>query len=790
MNKKMNAQSTAMQLVVVPNTGFQICRNFPPPKAYQDQPDVFWKKAMNARNRSTDDYALRLLQDNLSVMQVADEEASLWFRCDPNEDVFWRIVRRRNSHFMDIAVDTTTGAGKQYTNKIYCDLRGGLFNKVIASMATIYVEQPSAASGERGSLILDFGNTASSAMFSPSGKSAARDCLVELHQAFDPKYRDRSISQLMVLHSNLCFLKVPDRTEEQPWIVTGERARELILDEPTASYVFAPKKFIRQWPDELKQLEPSTHLRGVVGHRDGLLPVLSLVNHGLHHLIGLIIGRLVNPKFTSQRPEMYPVIERVMLTYPLTWRQCDRELFQNMIKEIMNDYARYDKSLIDDIEVELVCSEPVAVASFLMWESIFQYGVDAHKLVASALGNVNNDETLRLLILDIGGGSTDIAVVEIGTTVYTNQDVDITFKMVESMRFNRAGDRITHIIVTALLSYIRDKYEFSESLGFEDEPNDPAFGMPQKRALVSRLSEIAEDAKKHFSKNDGPWVLSAEEEHSLFDIIEPVLDSANLEDQESESFELSAEQLELWIRKDRQSIETNGEPGFMDVFLFLTELCDNLRASNRMPHSVTLTGRTCRLPLIRKLATEATGLPHHWVRTLDDALPMLHKRPWNEDADKLAVVQGAHRFRFGDNVRFTPLTEERVFNRYIGSVMDTPDGLKINNIFVQPGDSSPRSVELKVYSGTDLRIGNCFREDGVAETIAILSNRSQTDEQTVTLDLLDDFTVKLNRGKGVRLIEWVPGGGDIIADNFNDNGKIDGEPPGFIAQHVIGEIRI
>ena len=40
--------------------------------------------------------------------------------------------------------------------------------------------------------------------------------------------------------------------------------------------------------------------------------------------------------------------------------------------------------------------------------------------------------------------------------------VDVSFKMIESMRFNRAGDRISHIIATAIVSFLREKYGIIE----------------------------------------------------------------------------------------------------------------------------------------------------------------------------------------------------------------------------------------------------------------------------------------------------------------------------------------
>ena len=50
----------------------------------------------------------------------------------------------------------------------------------------------------------------------------------------------------------------------------------------------------------------------------------------------------------------------------------------------------------------------------------------------------------------------------------------------------------------------------------------------------------------------------------------------------------------------------------------------------------------------------------------------------------------------------------------------------------------------------------------------------------MTLELLDDHTVRMAGHEHVVFTEWVPGGTDIVVDNFNDTGRIDREPAGFL----------
>jgi len=90
------------------------------------------------------------------------------------------------------------------------------------------------------------------------------------------------------------------------------------------------------------------------------------------------------------------------------------------------------------------------------------------------------------------------------------------------------------------------------------------------------------------------------------------------------------------------------------------------------------------------------NLPLHRVRTLGEILPDSLKLHGFKNMDKLAVVCGAERFRFGDHVRFVSLPDAQIFNRYIGTVRETPTGLKLNRILIRPGESSPRTIQVVV----------------------------------------------------------------------------------------------
>ncbi len=103
-----------------------------------------------------------------------------------------------------------------------------------------------------------------------------------------------------------------------------------------------------------------------------------------------------------------------MLTYPLTWREDDKDLFSGLVRDEVLKVIDLPEPLRKTFQVEMICSEPVAVAAYVLWETIFQFRHANLALAASSLGNTTGSPELRLLVVDIGGGSTDIALIQIG----------------------------------------------------------------------------------------------------------------------------------------------------------------------------------------------------------------------------------------------------------------------------------------------------------------------------------------------------------------------------------------
>jgi hypothetical protein len=227
----------------------------------------------------------------------------------------------------------------------------------------------------------------------------------------------------------------------------------------------------------------------------------------------------------------------------------------------------------------------------------------------------------------------------------------------------------------------------------------------------------------------------------------------------------------------------------MDIFVYLGELAAQCKRQQKEINLVILSGRTTRLPFLRRFAAEALGVPWHRIRTVGELLPDGLKAADHAEMDKLAVVYGGHLFKNGGPIRFSfsESTQVERFQRVIGIASETPSGMRIGRVFVSPGESAPRTITVKVPANRTLRIGQAFREDSDVDLVGVLQN-STAEDREVDVDVIADFHVEMKRGRkaeGVTYTEWVSGGNDDIRDNFNDTGRIDCEPEGFIRGIVL-----
>jgi len=799
------------QFIVLPFSGMQICRRLMLPALPAPDKDAVWKALQaigykGGGGKPANPAALRLIADHISCDLGLENTG--WIAPDPKEMVFFRLVKIGTEFAIDLVVDTSSGAGRQTSNRIACFAQtGSMFWAKRHELATVYVAPNSDPRNVPGTLVMDFGNTATAFIFFPVGQQPLDAKPLPLHNPFDPLDGDtlrRPPAARAILPSTTLLLRVPETTTAEPWLVMGARAQELIaLVDPLTTSMFAPKKYVRDWPAQLKAQEPYLAAQGVLGQRTGLFPALSFVKQAIKNMLQLAVSAQTNPRMASVRPECYPQIREVLLTYPLTWREQDKELFRKLVREAAESLFVLDEEGRRNFRVDLICSEPAAIAAYALWQVFFQYynlapggkNLREPSIVSSLLGNTEGTQSVRLLVVDVGGGSTDVALTETDWAVEPD-GLTVRFRVLESLRYNRAGDRLSHLIATAILFYLKEKHGVAESLDFTQTARNPGFTRQAKRAAICKIMELVEQCKAHLAGaagDESPWTMPQSDEDDLMRSLDKARDrgAATGADNSGLRLAVSREALIHWIEEDRQSMESRGEPGFMDIFFDLEELQRSMAGSHCQPHLVLLSGRTTRLPFFRAMVARHLKLPLHRVRTMQDLLPPALHDGDTANADKFGVVQGAHRFRFGHPINFVPLPEEPKFKRHVGIIQQTPMGVRLvpGQVFIRPGDPHKQTRKIRVAPSASVLLGHAFREETIrAEAIATLTNTTaEWKEVEVTFE--NDYHAKLtaSRGtEGVFLTERVSGGVETIVDNFNDTGRIDEDPAGLIRKIVAG----
>lgn len=791
------------QFITVPNTGIQIFRQLSLSHLPSAEREDVWKAAKQAAEKGAAGNPMLPILYGANIACDQKLDSSGWIACDVQEAVFFRMTKVGPNYTLDMVIDTRRGAGHTAGNRTLCAVAGGgWFRRQRHNLAEFYVEPNVKPRNVPGSLIVDFGNTATGLIFAPVGSPPEEARPIKLQNPFDPYYNDESrrpSKDASLLKATAFLLYVPRSDREEPWLVMGQRADEMVAgNDPLVTSLFAPKKYVRHWADDMKALEPTTRFQGLVGRRDGLVPNFEIVRLVVKQMLEMAIATLTNPNFGSVAPAFHPQITNLQLTYPLTWREEDKELFRSTAEQVARETFVQEDKIKAGFKVELIASEPVAVAAYVLWRLFFHFlhlgpsgiNLKAPSLPSAFLGNTDGSQHLRLLMVDIGGGSTDIALIELEWETREDGDVvDITYRVDESLRFNRAGDRISHILATAILKYMEEKYGIREQLDFSMA--SPTLPLQKKRQVISKIMHLVEEAKARMVGEGTAWTLGDDDEKDLKTLfetaaLEPVVDLLG------HHLEISLDALQTWLEQDRQGPKTQGVPGFMDIFEYLRGLNDSLRIRNKQPHLVILSGRTTRLPFIKSQSARNLQLPLHRVVTMAELMPDSLKGLDAANMDKLAVVYGAHLIRNGYPVRFTPQEpRELVFRRILGTVVQTPVGLKLNKILAQPGEEIPmggKKVPIRIGRGASVLIGHAFRQDGGVEVLATLSNHDLHNERTVDVELKDDYNITMkpsSSNKDVSLLLAAPGGTNVILDNFNDTGKIDCEPEGFLREIVL-----
>ena len=266
----------AHQFTVMRLTGIQIYRRLPIIHLPEEVQQQVWDAALALKGTPP-----RIANELLSIVSdfvACDQflESPDWIACSPTDGVFFRLLRVGTSLMVDLVIDTQSGAGRMERNLIYCVIDSGWpFWRTRHHLASFFVSPNDIPRNEPGSLIMDFGNTATSFIFARQGALPQDARPLALHNPLDIWDERRTVAEKQIFRSTAMLLRIQDNPATRPWLLLGTAAEERIRAiDPLVTSVSAPKKFVRDWPEHLRALEPTLACHGVVGQRT--LPVTTL----------------------------------------------------------------------------------------------------------------------------------------------------------------------------------------------------------------------------------------------------------------------------------------------------------------------------------------------------------------------------------------------------------------------------------------------------------------------------------------------------------------------------------
>ncbi|MEZ5582741.1 MAG: hypothetical protein R3F37_08225 [Candidatus Competibacteraceae bacterium] len=74
----------------------------------------------------------------------------------------------------------------------------------------------------------------------------------------------------------------------------------MIRENPLATYLYAPKKYVRHWPEHLRATEPTLQFRGDCRSTGRPYPVLEILEHTLEQMLQQVLASITNPHGTSR----------------------------------------------------------------------------------------------------------------------------------------------------------------------------------------------------------------------------------------------------------------------------------------------------------------------------------------------------------------------------------------------------------------------------------------------------------------------------------------------------------
>ncbi len=308
--------------------------------------------------------------------------------------------------------------------------------------------------------------------------------------------------------------------------------------------------------------------------------------------------------FGTNKYEQF-VLKNIIVTYPAGWSGDELDRYRSLCRASVDIFRKNHFGRNVDIKLDMELDEAVASQLPFVFSEIHEFGDNAEGWLNFAGKQRNGRNTVRILNFDIGGGTSDISLLEYedldDETDYTRLQPRLLYKN----GFSTAGDEVLRLIIgTIVLKGIAEKntnVSSKQSSQLLKELNeffriskDENYDIKRARVVKQCLVPIAIAIMKDLGRPDSNSVIK----------LENIGITADQWDNEfRDDFLKNLDGMppldSLEISYDKTEVDQIIRGAFEDGFKFLAELANN--------YDVDLffsSGKTSELPVIQELAMQ------------------------------------------------------------------------------------------------------------------------------------------------------------------------------------------
>lgn len=177
-------------------------------------------------------------------------------------------------------------------------------------------------------------------------------------------------------------------------------------------------------------------------------------------------------------------IHDVIVTYPSGWTRDEIAIYRQRCAEAVRIFERTNFSSYDQIKLDMSVDEAVASQLPFVFSEIHKFGDNAQGWLKFAGKNRDDGRsTFRIMNFDIGGGTTDISVVEYGCLETEEGLVDLQPKLLFRDGYSEAGDELMRQIIDQVVFPALEKA-------------DSTAGAAIRRYFTGRVAKATEQVKR------------------------------------------------------------------------------------------------------------------------------------------------------------------------------------------------------------------------------------------------------------------------------------------------------